>query len=116
QKYNLKRSLLNCFIFAKVMKKRVAILEIGGSHDECILSQLIGLKHAGAAIYFCSTKAMIDRNPHFHIYVDHFHEIKLPHKAIGDFLEMKNLNKWFVKNQIEAVVCNTAQGGHIRNL
>jgi len=98
------------------MKKRVAILEIGGSHDECILSQLIGLKHAGATIYFCSTKAMIDRNPHFHNYVDHFYEVKLPQKAIGDFLVMKNLNKWFVKNKIEVVVCNTAQGGHIRNL
>lgn len=98
------------------MNKRVAILEIGGSHDECILSQLIGLKNAGAWVVFCGTKQMFEKNSQFQQYVDAFHEVVLPKSTIGDFFEMVRLNKWFVKNNIDCVIANTAQGGHVRNL
>lgn len=98
------------------MQKRVAILEIGGSHDECILSQLIGLKQSGAWIVFCGTKEMFKKNSQFQYYSDEFHEVVLPQSMFGDFFAMVHLNKWFVKNKIDCVVANTAQGGHIRNL
>jgi hypothetical protein len=98
------------------MQKRVAILEIGGSHDECILSQLIGLKQAGAWIVFCGTKEMFEKNSHFQSYSDEFHEVVLPKSMMGDFFEMVRLNKWFAKHKIDSVIANTAQGGHIRNL
>lgn len=98
------------------MQKRIAILEIGGSHDECILSQLIGLKESGAWIVFCGTKEMFEKNSRFQYYSDEFHEVVLPKSMFGDFFSMVRLNKWFVKNKIDCVIANTAQGGHIRNL
>lgn len=98
------------------MQKRVAILEIGGSHDECILSQLIGLKAANCWIVFCSTREMLDKNSQFEQYIDVFHEVELPRSTFGDFFAMVRLNKWFAANAIDIVIANTAQGGHIRNL
>lgn len=98
------------------MQKRIAILEIGGSHDECILSQLIGLKKAGAWVVFCGTSEMFSKNSQFTRYADAFHDVVLPGSTFGDFLAMFRLNKWFVKNNIDVVIANTAQGGHIRNL
>lgn len=98
------------------MQKRVAIVEIGGSHDECILSQLVSLKEAGAWVVLCGTKDILEKNSTFKKYLDSFHEVTLPKSAIGDFLEMVRLNRWFKKNKIDRVIANTAQGGHIRNL
>lgn len=98
------------------MSKRIAILEIGGSHDECILSQLIALKNEGAWIAFCSTSEMVERNSHFKHYVDEFHELVLPRSAWGDFMVMVHLNRWFKQAKIDCVIANTAQGGHVRNL
>src|SRR5690606_31802813 len=49
-------------------------------------------------------------------YSDEFHEVVLPQSMFGDFFAMVHLNKWLVKNKIDCVVANTAQGGHIRNL
>lgn len=98
------------------MSQKVAIFEIGGSHDECILSQLIALKNAGATTVFCGSRSMFVKNSQFANYTDEFHEVVLPHSMIGDFKAMIRLNKWFVKNNISTVIANTAQGGHVRNL
>lgn len=97
-------------------QQRIAIVEIGGSHDECILSQVIALKNSGCWVVFCSTKEMYERNEHFSKWFDEFHEIILPKKMIGDFFVMQKLNKWFAQNAISKVILNTAQGGHMRNL
>lgn len=98
------------------MRKKVAILEIGGSHDECILSQMIGLKNAGSEIVFCGSREMLEKNSAFSRYIDEFREVILPGSMVGDFLAMVRLNKWFVRSKIDIVIANTAQGGHIRNL
>lgn len=98
------------------MQKRVAILEVGGSHDECILSQLIGLKKVGAWVVFCGSREMFFKNSTFDQYVDEFYEVILPHSMFGDFFAMVRLNKWFAGNNIDIVIANTAQGGHVRNL
>ncbi|MCO5258523.1 MAG: hypothetical protein M9916_00065 [Crocinitomicaceae bacterium] len=97
-------------------QKRVAIVEIGGSHDECILSQLNGLKEANAWIALCATKDILSKNSLFETAIDCFHEIEFPHTMLGDFFTMRNLNKWFKEQNITTIIANTAQGGHIRNL
>src|SRR5690606_8900522 len=99
-----------------MMSKKVAIIEIGGSHDECILSQVIALKNAGTHVTFCSTIDLWKRNPKFQSLFDDFYAVNFPKTAFGDFQEIVKLNRWFSKNGISSVICNTAQGGHIRNL
>lgn len=95
---------------------KIALIEIGGSHDECLLSQVVALKNAGCYVAFCGSKKMMDRNLKFHEYFDEFKEIVFPKKSLGDFNVMRNLSKWLVSQGFHCLVANTAQGGHIRNL
>lgn len=97
-------------------KVKVAIVEIGGSHDECILSQVLALKEKGCYVVFCGTLEIYQRNALFQDLFDEFHEIIFPKTMLGDFRTMRQLSKWFVKNDVFKVIANTAQGGHIRNL
>jgi hypothetical protein len=96
--------------------KKVAVVEIGGSHDECLLSQFFALKSAGCCVHFVGTEELWQRNQAFHSLVDTFVPIKVGQGAIADFLTMRRLNSYFHAHNIEKVVLNTAQGGHVRNL
>lgn len=98
------------------MDLKVALIEIGGSHEECMLSQMVALKQAGAHLTLICTAAIKDRNPHFSTYIDEYLIIKFPGKALQDFKLMQSVNRYLVANKISKVVLNTAQGGHIRNL
>ncbi len=95
--------------------KKVAILEIGGSHDECLLSQFFAFKETGFETYFISSKVLWDRNMQLQNVVDHFIPLEMEKRAVKDFLKVKNLNRFFVKENISIVVFNTAQGAHVRN-
>lgn len=96
--------------------ERIAIVELGGSHDECILSQLIALKSSNCHVTLVCTKNLYDRTPFFMDHLDDVQFIHLSGSAFGDFYEMVKLNRFFTKTGISKVVLNTAQGGHIRNL
>jgi hypothetical protein len=95
--------------------KKVAILEIGGSHDECLLSQFFALKEIGCETYFISSNALWERNLKLQDLVDHFIPFEMEKKAVKDFLKVKKLNRFFVMENISIVVFNTAQGAHVRN-
>lgn len=96
--------------------ENIALVELGGSHDECLLSQFMALKNKGFHLTFVGTKDVWDRNPSWRPFVDQFHEIVFTGKAFPDFRLMLDLNAFFDKNKISKVVLNTAQGAHIRNL
>jgi|GEM_PF-315368 len=95
---------------------KIALLEIGNSHEECLLTQMVALKSAGAHLTFICTQEMKDRNPHFAPYIDVFEIIAFTHTALGDFKLMRRVNRYMETNQIRKAILNTAQGGHIRNL
>ncbi len=94
----------------------VALVEIGGSHDECLYSQLFALKAAGCTVHLVCTEALRQRNPHFETYTDAWKIVETRGKALEDLQKMKRLNRYFREQGIEKVILNTAQGGHIRNL
>jgi hypothetical protein len=96
--------------------KNVAVVEIGGSHDECLLSQFFALKQAGCRIHFVGTEELWQRNQSFYSLVDTFVPIKVGQGSIADFMTMRRLNGYFNAHHIEKVILNTAQGGHVRNL
>lgn len=96
--------------------ENVAVMEIGGSHDECLLSQFFALKQRGCRVYFIGTEAVWLRNTAFHALVDEFLPVKLAQGALADFLTMRRLNGYFESHNIRKVLLNTAQGGHVRNL
>jgi len=98
------------------VKTACAIVEIGGSHDECILSQLVALKATGSVITLVCTPEIRKRNPFFEPYVDHWKELNFSGRGWTDFKLMWQLNRFFKQQRITHVILNTAQGAHIRNL
>lgn len=98
------------------MDLKVALIEIGGSHEECMLSQMIALKSVGANITLICTADIKNRNPHFEKYVDAFLVVGFTGKAWEDFKLTNGINAFLKSNHFTKVIINTAQGGHIRNL
>lgn len=96
--------------------EKVALVEFGGSHDECLLSQLVALRRRGCHLTFVSTENLYKRNLFFQEYIDEVRFVETTGSAIGDFRKMLALNSYFKKERISKVILNTAQGGHVRNL
>lgn len=95
---------------------RIALVEIGGSHDECLYTQFLALASIEAEITFVTTKDVYERNAHLHPFIHHVYFIKTTGKAYADFKRMKELVRYFKHQKIQKVVFNTAQGGHVRNI
>ncbi|MES2798405.1 MAG: hypothetical protein V4638_00185 [Bacteroidota bacterium] len=96
--------------------KRIALIEFGGSHAECLLSQFFALKKANYHITFIGTKQLWEQNKSLHSYADAVHFIEFEGKAIGDFKKALALNRYLKEHNIEIAIFNTAQGGHVRNM
>lgn len=95
---------------------KIALVEFGGSHDECLLSQMLALKSAKATIYWVTTPGMYQRCTYLHHLIDDVYFVELEQKAWGDFQKMKSLVDYLKKEDVTQVVFNTAQGGNVRNL
>lgn len=95
---------------------KVAVIELGGSHDECILSQLVALRSSNCHITLVCTQELLDRNQNWKPLIDNYRSVVFPGTALGDFREMVKLNRFLENESVKKVVINTAQGGHVRNL
>lgn len=95
---------------------KVALIELGGSHEECMLTQMIALKSINASITLICTPEIKARNPHFEKYVDAILVVDFTKKAWEDFKLILGINQFLKNNDFQKAVLNTAQGGHIRNL
>lgn len=115
-KKELLKSLFRTGKNTMAMSLKIALAEIGGSHDECLLSQMKSLKARGAHLTLVCTQELKDRNPYFDRYIDEYFIVSFPKTARGDFNLMRKINRYFAEHNIQKVILNTAQGGHIRNL
>lgn len=91
---------------------KIAIVEVGGSHDECILTQLLALHSRKKDILLICTKEVADRNDYFEKYatvvlVDSAEEKKKQANDIWSAIKASGASK---------VVFNTAQGAVVRNV
>lgn len=98
------------------MNMKVALIELGGSHEECMLTQMIALKSINASITLICTPEIKARNPHFEKYVDAILVVDFTKKAWADFKLILGINQFLKSNDFQKAILNTAQGGHIRNL
>lgn len=94
----------------------VALIEFGGSHDECMLTQLEALQSVNALVILVTNEQLYNRNPHWHKLVKEVYFIEPTGKAFKDVGLMRGLVKYLKQNGVSKVVFNTAQGGHVRNL
>ncbi|HIP32242.1 MAG TPA: hypothetical protein EYG86_05735 [Crocinitomicaceae bacterium] len=98
------------------MKKEVvALIEIGGSHDECLLTQFHALKSSSKLIAFVTTQEILDRNPTFEKYIDH-QFVLLKEELSDKFKAAIKIKKYLKKVNASKVVLNTAHGNIARNL
>lgn len=99
-----------------MQQEKVALVEFGGSHDECLLSQMIALSESGVEIVFVTNRSLYERNTHLHPFCKAVHFVETEGKALADFRKMRQIVRFLKEQRISKVVFNTAQGGHIRNL
>lgn len=103
---------------------RIALVELASSHDECLLTQIHALKSVNCWVLLVTNEVVRERNQHLEqlvdewILVDHRDERKrkgLTGAAIGDALIIRRLMRTLKRKDVDKVVFNTAQGGHVRN-
>lgn len=93
---------------------RIAIVEVGGSHDECILTQLNALKSGGKEVVLICTGDVEERNAHFKPLVDAVRIIETENRSKKE--QAKDVWKAIKESNAAKVMFNTAQGAVIRNV
>lgn len=94
----------------------IALVEIGGSHDECLLTQFSALKKAGHTIVFITTQDVFDRNPHFSEFYDRVLIVDLKISKWKRRSALRKILSFLKKENVSKAIFNTAQGGNMRRL
>lgn len=94
----------------------IVLIEIGGSHAECLLSQMHAIKTKGHEIVLICTDNIKVQNPIFDKYVDKFYIVDLSGDRKKKKNEIKNIWRQLKASNVKKVIFNTAQGNHVRNL
>jgi len=91
----------------------VAIIEVDGSHDECILTQLYALKQAKKRVILICTQTLKDRNVQFESLVNEFVIIDTTkkHKSV-----VREICQTLKTKKVEIAIFNTAQGAKVRDI
>lgn len=91
----------------------VALIEVDGSHDECLLSQIHALKRTNSHVVLLCTQEIKERNTTFEALVDELIIIDSSHKHNKI---VRTIISIFRKKHIDIAVFNTAQGAKVRDL
>lgn len=98
------------------IKGSVAIIELGGSHDECLYTQLVALKKENRDVILITDQEIQNRNPHFEPLVDETLIMDTHLLKKKRFGELRRLLKLLERKGVTQVVLNTAQGEIVRDL
>jgi hypothetical protein len=95
--------------------REIALIELGGSHDECLYSQVLFLKRSGYIIH------LIIRQDHYNRLipypeVDHWKCVEKPGNWFAEWRLMLDIRAYLRRNNIRNAVFNTAHGNLIRKL
>lgn len=97
------------------MKKVAAVLEITGSHEECIYAQLLHLKRGGYhTLLICSTNL----KPKVFEFdqADEFFYFDVTEEDRRSYLKLWQIRALLVRRQVEVVCINSAHGKLVQNL
>lgn len=95
--------------------KKVALIEICGSHDECLYSQYRFLIEAGVDVHFIISDNLESRIQHYN---DNLNILSLNfnNKLSNDLLKLYKIHQYLIKNEIDKVIINTASNEIISKL
>ncbi len=95
--------------------ENIALIELGGSHDECLFSQVLFLKKYGYKVHIILFRDHLDR-------IDKWKEVDIwktfepVSGAIGRWKLVLGVRAYLRKNRIRHAIINTAEGNNIREL
>lgn len=95
-------------------KKRIALVEIGGSHDECLLTQMHAIQSSGHEVVLITSPEVVDRNPAFAAYTNEVFTLNIT--ELTRKVQVRKVWKIISSERLDIVVLNTAQGKVIRDL
>lgn len=95
-------------------KKRIALVEIGGSHDECLLTQMHAIQSRGHDIVLITSPEVLDRNPAFATYTNEIFTLDIARLSRKG--QARKVWKLLNAARVDMAVINTAQGKVIRRL
>ncbi|HRP02733.1 MAG TPA: hypothetical protein PLE30_08815 [Candidatus Kapabacteria bacterium] len=95
--------------------KNIALIEICGSHDECLYSQYRFIRESGNNVFFIISDNLASRIKH---YDDNLNilSLKFNNKLSNDLLKLLEIKKYLKKKRIDIVVLNTASNEIISKL
>jgi len=94
----------------------IALIEIGGSHDECLLSQMHAIKSTGRKILLITFPEILERNPEFNKYIDDTLFVDMSGSKAERGKEVSRIWKKLKASKCEKAVLNTAEGNLVRLL
>jgi glycosyltransferase involved in cell wall biosynthesis len=94
----------------------IALVELGGSHDECLYSQIYALRSTGRKVLLVCSQEIRDRNQHFENEIHDYFIVKNPGSGFKSISETRKILSFLKGHNVNRIVINTAQGGHVRNL
>lgn len=94
----------------------IALIEIGGSHDECLLSQMHAIKSTGRKILLITFTEILERNPEFNNYIDDTLFVDMSGSKNERAKEVSRIWKKIKASKCEKAVLNTAEGNLVRLL
>lgn len=95
---------------------KVALVELGDSHAECLYSQLLFLKKSGAEVHLICSSAM---EPHVWRFEEADSISYFPYRKgrwFRNYLNMVSIRKLILKKRVDKVVFNTVEEPHVRHL
>jgi len=99
----------------KMEKEAIALVELGGSHDECLYSQVLFLKKYGLRVHVILFEDHLD---HIEAYpeVDAWQSFNKPEGWLEEWILVFRLLSYLKRQGICKAVLNTAEGNLIRKL
>lgn len=101
----------------KIKNERVvALIEVGGSHDECVLTQMRALDSRGCHILLITNPEIIERNSTLKELAGEVLLIGRDEIKNKKWKSLRILRQFLKQHAPEKVILNTAQGSFIRDL
>lgn len=94
--------------------KKIALVEMGGSHDECLYAQVRYLKADGHHVTLICNSSL-QSNVEYFDGLDDVHYIEL-RSGLKQWVDLRIIRGILKKGQFDRVVFNTAQGNVLKNL
>lgn len=94
--------------------KKIALVEMGGSHDECLYSQIRYLKAGGHQVTLICNSSLRSNVEYFDG-LDKVHFIEL-RTGLKQWIDLGIIRKILVKGKFDRIIFNTAQGNVLKNL